>query len=84
MSQASQSPHVLQMHVGDIDEDAVTTFAERTEAIADWHIQEMADLDSAAITFTGGTLSDSRLDNYPAREFRLPTRRGRKPAGHDW
>lgn len=35
MPQASQSPHVLQMHVGDIDEHAVATFAERTEAIAD-------------------------------------------------
>ncbi|MEU3308271.1 ABC transporter permease [Nocardiopsis sp. NPDC006832] len=64
----ARPPHFLQMHVGDIDTDALERFADRHPEIEAWHVVEAIGLDGAALSWershTGesGDLSDSLID----------------------
>lgn len=65
----AQPPHLLQMHKGDYDVDALESFAAEHPEIESWFIEEMVGFDGAAIAWeraaTGerGDLSDSLVDN---------------------
>lgn len=65
----AQPPHYLQMHVGDIDREAIDSFARESGLVTDYEIQDMVNIDGVSIAFTKadgsqGSLSGSLLDNY--------------------
>lgn len=65
----AQPPHFLQMHVGEIDEEKIASFADQQEEVESFEIQDMANIEGSNIKFikkdgTKGNFSDSLLDNY--------------------
>lgn len=69
----AKPPHLLQMHQGDIDRDALDEFASQHPKIDSWLIEEMYGFDGAAIVWTrdgdpstastAGDFSDSLIDH---------------------
>lgn len=63
LMETAKTPHFLQMHRGDIDEDALATFALASDAVIDYQVLPFLNLDNHAITRHGEPLSRSRQDN---------------------
>ncbi|MDO5049347.1 MAG: ABC transporter permease [Actinomycetaceae bacterium] len=63
----ARPPHFLQMHVGELDEQALETFALNNPQIESWFILDMVGFDGAQISFEGtagsGDFSDKLIDN---------------------
>ena len=69
MAEVAMPPHYLQMHVGEIDPEAVESFAQETGLVAHFEIQDMVNIEGINIDIqrkdgTNTGLSDSLLDNY--------------------
>lgn len=62
MTQA-KTPHLMQMHAGELDAARLAAFAEQSQDVADFQAIEFLNLDGAQFVFVGGSLADSVQDN---------------------
>jgi putative ABC transport system permease protein len=63
LMQRAQTPHFMQMHVGDLDRARMNGFADENEALAQHQVLEFLNLDGTQFVFAGGSLADSVQDN---------------------
>ncbi len=63
LMERAQTPHFMQMHVGDLDRARLNAFAEAHASVADYQVLEFLNLDSAAFVFGEGSLAGSVQDN---------------------
>lgn len=56
-------PHFLQMHSGEVDEDEIREFAEKTSAVSDYQIQLFLNIDNGAFLVDGKPFITSSDDN---------------------
>lgn len=63
LAETTKPPHFLQMHYGEYDAEALEAFAASRPEVTDWLIEEMVGFDSALISYPGGDLSRSVIDN---------------------
>jgi putative ABC transport system permease protein len=59
----AKTPHLMQMHAGELDAARLAAFAEQNQAVADFQAMEFLNLDGAQFVFVGGSLADSVQDN---------------------
>jgi putative ABC transport system permease protein len=59
----AKTPHLMQMHAGELDAARLAAFAEQNQAVADFQVMEFLNLDGAQFVFVGGSLADSVQDN---------------------
>lgn len=61
--ETAQTPHLLQMHAGEINQQAIEEFAAENKSIADYQIMEFVNLDGAKWQLGDTTLTHSVQDN---------------------
>lgn len=59
----SETPHLLQMHRGEIDEKRLLSFVDSHPEIEEFQILNFLNIDNALLSFNGGSLKDSVYDN---------------------
>ncbi len=59
----AKTPHLMQMHAGELDAARLAAFAKQNQAVADFQAMEFLNLDGAQFVFVGGSLADSVQDN---------------------
>ncbi len=63
LMQRAQTPHFMQMHVGDLDRARLDDFAAEHPSVAHHQVLEFLNLDGAAFAFEAGSLAESVQDN---------------------
>jgi len=59
----AKTPHFMQMHSGELNNERLNAFAEQHEAVLDFQTVEFLNIDGAQIVFGGNSLADSVQDN---------------------
>ena len=60
---AAETPDFLQMHAGEIDEEALAQFAERQEQVQNYQTLRFLNLENSSMALGGHSLADSTQDN---------------------
>lgn len=63
LMEAAQTPDFLQMHAGEIDEAALTRFADEQEQVLSFQTLRFLNLENSSMVLGGHSLSDSTQDN---------------------
>lgn len=63
LSEQARPSHFLQMHTGDYDPAGIAEFADQRPEVAQWQIEDMVGVGGASISWSGGDMSDSLIDN---------------------
>ena len=59
----AKTPHFLQMHAGDLDEEGLAAFAEQNSQVEAYQVKEFLNIDGSQIQLGDQTLADSVQDN---------------------
>lgn len=59
----AKTPHILQMHTGELDRDRLQDFVNKHEAISEYQVLNFLNIDNADLTINGNSLKDSVYDN---------------------
>ena len=59
----AKTPHFLQMHAGDLDEERLAAFAEQNSQVEAYQVKEFLNIDGSQIQLGDQTLADSVQDN---------------------
>lgn len=63
LTKCAQIPDYLQMHSGNLDEEAIKSFAESSDDVADYQILRFLNLDNAVLSLAGKSMSENTQDN---------------------
>lgn len=68
----AKAPHFLQMHMGELDQDRMTDFAQNNDLVLDYQTLPFLNLDSSDIIVNGQRFSENSQDNgfsYQSQRF---------------
>lgn len=60
---SAKTPHILQMHTGDLNRKRLEEFVEKHQEISDYQILNFLNIDNAELSINGHSLKDSVYDN---------------------
>lgn len=60
---SAKTPHILQMHTGDLNRKRLEEFVEKHQEISDYQVLNFLNIDNAELSINGHSLKDSVYDN---------------------
>lgn len=60
---SAKTPHILQMHTGDLNRNRLEEFVEKHQEISDYQVLNFLNIDNAELSINGHSLKDSVYDN---------------------